>query len=120
MVHGRLSDAQAVVLAAAGPEAVRLALLAANARIAQLQTPAISPSTPSGMIPVYQKPPAPWRKKKPGAKPGDVFDPATMQAIMQQPTNQYPENHMTQSLQNGYSHYARSLRPAQVAVSKAQ
>lgn len=70
MVHGRLSDAQAVVLAAAGPEAVRLALLAANARIAQLQTPAISPSTPSGMIPVYQKPPAPRRKKKPGAKPG--------------------------------------------------
>jgi transposase len=70
MVHGRLSDAQAVVLAAAGPEAVRLALLAANARIAQLQTPALSPSTPSGMIPVYQKPPAPRRKKKPGAKPG--------------------------------------------------
>ena len=70
MVHGRLSDPQAVVLAAAGPEAVRLALLAANARIAQLQTPAISPSTPSGMIPVYQKPPAPRRKKKPGAKPG--------------------------------------------------
>ena len=70
MVHGRLSDAQAVVLAAAGPEAVRLALLAANARIAQLQTPAMSPSTPSGMIPVYQKPPAPRRKKKPGAKPG--------------------------------------------------
>jgi transposase len=70
MVHGRLSDAQAVVLAGAGPEAVRLALLAANARIAQLQTPTISPSTPSGMIPPYQKPPARRRKKKPGAKPG--------------------------------------------------
>jgi transposase len=70
MIHGRLSDAQAVVLAGAGPEAVRLALLAASARIAQLQTPTISPSTPSGMIPVYQKAPAPRRKKKPGAKPG--------------------------------------------------
>src|SRR5271155_5881435 len=70
MVHGRLSEAQAVVLAGAGPEAVRLALLAANARIAQLQSPAISPSTPSGMIPVYQKPAASRRKKKPGAKPG--------------------------------------------------
>jgi transposase len=70
MLHGRLSEAQAIVLAAAGPEAVRLALLAANARIVELQTPAISPSTPSGMIPVYQKPPAPRRKKKPGAKPG--------------------------------------------------
>lgn len=53
-------------------------------------------------------------------KPGDVFDPATMQAIMQQPTDKYPENHVTQLLQNGYSHYGRSLRPAQVAVSKGQ
>jgi transposase len=70
MIHGRLSNAQAVVLAGAGPEAVRLALLAANARIAQLQSPAILPSTPSGMIAVYQKPPTPRRKKKPGAKPG--------------------------------------------------
>jgi transposase len=70
MLHGRLSEAQAMVLASAGPEAVRLALLAANARIAQLQSPTPSPSTPSGMIPPYQKPPAPRRKKKPGAKPG--------------------------------------------------
>lgn len=53
-------------------------------------------------------------------KAGDVFDPATMQAIMQQPTDKYPENHVTQLLQNGYSHHGRSLRPAQVAVSKAQ
>jgi len=70
MMHGRLSDAQAMVLASAGPEAVRLALLAANARIAQLQTPATLASTPSGMIPVYQKPSTPRRKKKPGAKLG--------------------------------------------------
>ncbi len=58
------------MLANAGPEAVRLALLAANARIAELQSPATSPSTPSGMIPVYEKPPARRRKKKPGAKAG--------------------------------------------------
>jgi len=71
MLHGRLSDAQAAVLAAAGPEAVRLALLAASARIAQLQTPALSPATPSGMVPPYLKPPAGRRRpKRPGAKPG--------------------------------------------------
>jgi transposase len=70
MLAGCLSAAQAILLAHAGPEAVRLALLAASARIAQLKSAAISPSTPSGMIPVYQKPPAPRRKKKPGAKPG--------------------------------------------------
>ena len=70
MLHGRLSDAQAASLAAAGPEAVRWALLAANARIGQLQSPAPSPSTPSGMVPVYQKPAVKGRKRKPGAKEG--------------------------------------------------
>jgi transposase len=70
MLHGRLSDAQAASLAAAGPEAVRWALLAANARIGQLQSPAPSPSTPSGMVPVYQKPAVKGRKRKPGAKKG--------------------------------------------------
>jgi transposase len=70
MLHGRLSEAQAMLLANAGPEAVRLALLAANARIAELQTPANLPSTSSGMIPVYQKPSTPRRRKKPGARPG--------------------------------------------------
>src|SRR2546421_2917451 len=52
--------------------------------------------------------------------PGDPFDPATMQALMQQPTDKYPENHVTQLLQKGYSLHGRTLRPAQVAVSKAQ
>jgi len=52
--------------------------------------------------------------------PGDVFDPATMQALMQQPTDKYPENHVTQLLQQGYSLHGRTLRPAQVAVSKGQ
>jgi len=52
-----------------GDEMIVLALMAANARIASLQQPAaLHPSTPSAMVPVYQKPPAPRRKKKPGAK----------------------------------------------------
>jgi molecular chaperone GrpE len=50
--------------------------------------------------------------------PGDPFDPATMQALMQQPTDKYPENHVTQTLQKGYTLHGRTLRPAQVAVSK--
>ena len=77
LLHGRLSEQQAGVLAAAGPEAVRLALLAANARIARLQPQAPaqpqapSPSTPSAMVPVYEKPAASRRRrKKPGAKNG--------------------------------------------------
>jgi transposase len=71
LLNGKLTEAQAAVLAAAGEEAVLLTLMAANARIAALQRPqAASPSTPSAMVPVYRKPPAPRRKRKPGAKPG--------------------------------------------------
>ena len=53
-------------------------------------------------------------------KAGDVFDPNTMQALMQQPTDQYPENHVTQLLGKGYTLHGRTLRPAQVAVSKGK
>ena len=72
MLAGRLSEEQAAVLAAAGPEAVRLALLAASARIAALGRDAPSPSTPSGAVPPHLKPAAGRgrRKKKPGAKDG--------------------------------------------------
>ena len=71
MLAGRLSDAQATVLSQAGPEAVRLALLAASGRIARLTPPALAASTPSGMVPVYQKPAADKRRRKrPGAKRG--------------------------------------------------
>jgi transposase len=72
MLAGRLSEGQADLLAAAGPEAVRLALLAASARIAALGRGAPSPSTPSGAVPPHLKPPAGRgrRKKKPGAKDG--------------------------------------------------
>lgn len=72
MLAGRLTEGQAALLAAAGPEAVRLALLAASARIAALGRDAPSPSTPSGAVPPHLKPPAKRRgkKKKPGAKDG--------------------------------------------------
>lgn len=70
-MHGRLSEEQADALAAAGPEAVRLALMAANARLAQLQAAqAPSPATPSGMVPIHQKPLASKRRKRPGARKG--------------------------------------------------
>jgi transposase len=56
-----------------GPEAVTLFALAVTKRFAELQTTAeVSPSasTPSAMIPVYQKPATFRRGKKPGAKDG--------------------------------------------------
>ena len=58
-----------------GPDAVTLALLAAARRITELQTQTaggLSPSTPSGMRPVYTKPNAPGgrRRQRPGARVG--------------------------------------------------
>jgi transposase len=73
-VRGKLSRAQALRLCKDHPEVVTLALLAAGQRIAELegqkngQQP--SPSTPSGMVPLYAKPNTPKRRKKPGAKSG--------------------------------------------------
>jgi len=62
-----------------GAEAVALAMLAASKRIAE-QTATIArlqnghatptPSTPSGMVPIYTKPSASKRRKQPGARPG--------------------------------------------------
>ena len=89
-MEGRLSEEQAERLAGLEAELLKLVLLAAarqiaeqngriaeqQARIAELESKlaaarAVSPSTPSGQIPVYQKPAAPkGRKGKPGAKPG--------------------------------------------------
>ena len=84
LLRGQLTEPQARLLAAAGEEAVLLALMAANARFAEFRRAsasaaaspspaapsALSPSTPSGMVPPYQKPPAPRRGKRPGAKVG--------------------------------------------------
>jgi transposase len=83
---GICDEATARRLYQLGPQAVTLALLSAarriaeqDARIAELQTQrgSASPSTPSGMIPVYTKPNADAghaapgrRRKKPGARKG--------------------------------------------------
>jgi molecular chaperone GrpE len=53
-------------------------------------------------------------------KPGAPFDPATMEALIHQPGGEFPPNSVTQLLQRGYSLHGRTLRPAQVAVSKAE
>ena len=59
-VRGKLDQAKALRLCKKCPELVILALLAAAKRIAELQGPSqaqrSSPSTPSGMVPVYAKP----------------------------------------------------------------
>jgi transposase len=73
LLGGLLTEVEVEQLASAGPEAARLALLAANARLAELQSrqvAAVSPSTPSGQVPPYQKPATPRRKGKAGARNG--------------------------------------------------
>ena len=52
-------------------------------------------------------------------QPGEPFDPNRHQALMQQPSDQYTEPTVTQLLQKGYALHGRTLRPAQVAVSKS-
>jgi hypothetical protein len=73
-LEGRLTDAQAEQLAALDPTLQKLAWLAAAQRIAELKGklngPPVDPATPSGQRPVYTKPPAPKRKRKPGARMG--------------------------------------------------
>ena len=50
---------------------------------------------------------------------GEKFDPTRHEALMQQPTpTPTPEPVVTQLLQKGYALHDRTLRPAQVAVSK--
>jgi len=69
LLQGKLTAEDAARLAAAGDEMIVLALMAANARIASLQQPAaLHPSTPSAMVPVYQKPPAPDGRRSPGQR----------------------------------------------------
>ena len=72
--NASLSEEQARELYRQGEEAVVFALLELAKRLAEAQgkaDPSITPSTPSGMIPTYQKPTAKRRgKKRPGGKPG--------------------------------------------------
>ncbi len=71
---GELTEAQARSLFQQGEEAVVFALLEMSKRLAEAQEKNGSwatPSTPSGMVPVYEKPPAKRRgKKRPGGKRG--------------------------------------------------
>ena len=53
-------------------------------------------------------------------KPGDDFDPALHQAIMQQDSAEHGEGKVTMLLQKGYTIKGRVVRPAQVAVAKGQ
>jgi molecular chaperone GrpE len=53
-------------------------------------------------------------------EPGTAFDPATMEALIHQQNEKFPPNSVTQLLQRGYSLHGRTLRPAQVAVSKPE
>jgi transposase len=71
---GELTEAQARSLFRQGEEAVVFALLELTKQLVEAQgkhSPSATPSTPSGMIPVYEKPPAKRRgKKRPGAQRG--------------------------------------------------
>ncbi len=69
-MRGQLREEHALELYNLGAEATILLVLAASARIAKLS--GHSPSTPSGMKPVYEKENAPpkKRRKKPGARNG--------------------------------------------------
>lgn len=76
-MDGSLTEGQADRLAEIDARLLKLALLAAAKRIAELQAklggpPKLDPATPSGQRPVYTKPAAPKRKGKPGAKAGHV------------------------------------------------
>ena len=73
-VRGELGEKEVRLLCEQAPELITLAFLAAGKRIAELQGPpgreAPSPSTPSAMVPVYEKPSVKKRCKKPGARNG--------------------------------------------------
>ena len=73
-LRGQLDEALARQLHELGPEAVALAMLATCRRIAELESKGgngkPSPSTPSGMVPLYAKPNTRKRRKKPGARKG--------------------------------------------------
>jgi molecular chaperone GrpE len=50
-------------------------------------------------------------------QPGEAFDPTRHEALMHQPSP-YPDGAVVQTLQKGYALHDRTLRPAQVSVSK--
>ena len=71
--EGVLSEEQAAAIYAQGREAVIFALLELTKQLAEAREAAgrsVGPTTPSGMIPVYEKASAQGSRKRPGAKPG--------------------------------------------------
>jgi transposase len=68
--HATLSEEQARLLFRQGEEAVVFALLELTKQLAEARSPSVTPSTPSGMIPTYQKRAKSKRGKTPGAKKG--------------------------------------------------
>jgi molecular chaperone GrpE len=50
---------------------------------------------------------------------GEVFDPAYHQAMMQELSDEVPENVVLRQMQKGYTIHDRLLRPAMVVVAKA-
>jgi transposase len=71
-VGPKLTRREAEAIFAQGKEAVIFALLELAKQLSNVQpaAAAIAPSTPSGMLPVYQKPAGKTRKKRPGRKAG--------------------------------------------------
>ena len=67
-----LTREQAEAIYAQGPEAVIFVLMFMSAQLAERAKahPLTTPSTPSGMVPLYEKPTVSKRSKTPGAKPG--------------------------------------------------
>jgi transposase len=67
-----LTREEAEAIYAKGPEAVVFVLMALAARVAEQSASPSSttPSTPSGMVPLYEKPTTSKRSKSPGAKAG--------------------------------------------------
>lgn len=57
---------------------------------------------------------------KPITALGDIFDPNFHQAMMQEVSDEHPENTVLQEMQKGYLIHDRLLRPAMVVVSKKE
>jgi molecular chaperone GrpE len=56
----------------------------------------------------------------PIAAEGEPFDPTTHEAVMEQASSDYDPGHVVSELQKGYLLNDRLVRPAKVAVAKAQ
>ncbi len=57
---------------------------------------------------------------KPCIVNGEFFDPSFHQAVMQEETEDHPENTVIKELQKGYIMHDRLVRPAMVIVSSAK